>query len=261
MPFTLAHPAAAWPLGRLFRRLDGVALVVGSFMPDLPHMILVGPSREVTHTLGASVWFCLPLAIPTYLFARAFLIEALVMILPDALHQRITPAVSGWAALRGRAWPWVVLSLWLGTLTHVVWDAFTHFTSPLVQASEFLRLELTEIAGQRLEVFNLLQHGSTVLGLLLIVYWFSRWTGQTQTSSRPTRGELQRSVLFGGVVGIPVAFGLVGMSRYLFEHGVTTVSFTIAAKVAGFTFMPALTFAVLILGMVWPFLRGRVGDG
>lgn len=252
MPFTLAHPAAVVPLGRADRRLDLVALVVGSLMPDLPYMLLVGPSREVTHTLGASVWFAVPTGIVALAFARRTGLQVLRGVLPAGVRRRIPPQGGTEAGGTVRRWTLAVGCLWLGALTHVAWDAFTHSTSPLVQSSAFLRTTLFTVGGIRLEVFNLLQHGGTALGLLLLTYWAYRWLQASEPRDDIDVGprEWIRRVLLWVLVFVPVMAG-IGAALPRLSEGWSVPGFTIAASTAGFTHIATLTYTFLGITAVW----------
>src|SRR5690606_27153598 len=79
------------------------------------------------------------------------------------------PATAGAEATRPAPRPqrfmWVVLSLALGVLTHVVWDSFTHGDGWVVQNLGALR---GDVVGS-LTWARLLQHLSTVVGLVVLV--------------------------------------------------------------------------------------------
>ena len=250
MPFTPAHPAAALPLGRLHRRLDPLALVVGSVMPDLPYMILVGPVREVTHTFAATLWFCLPTGILAYLMVRVFFLEAWHAVLPSALRRRIERPARGRRALSGIDPVGVLGALWLGALTHAAWDAFTHWTSPVVQAWPALQGTVAAVGNQRLSVFNLLQHGSTVIGLMILLIWVSEWYQGRAPRRAPDRGAAGRRALLGLWLVAPAALATGAMLLRFRTHGLSLLGFTTGATAAGFTLLPAFCFTALAVGFL-----------
>ncbi len=262
MPFTLAHPAAVVPLWRVDRRLEPVALVVGSLMPDLPSMLALGVPRETTHTFDALFWFCLPTGVLALALARSIGLEALRGVLPPPLRYRLAlrrAPLRGW---KGNAM--AVGCLWLGAATHVLWDAFTHATSPLVRGSEFLGSVLFNVGGTRLEVFNLLQHGGTIVGLLLIAHWARRWytTAEPAPDAEPGPSEGTRVALLAGLALAPVAVGLGRALPHLWSDW-SVRGFTIAASAAGFTYIAAVTYAMLLVCAAWWALRRmpkRVGE-
>ncbi|MDM8127704.1 DUF4184 family protein, partial [Paraclostridium benzoelyticum] len=59
----------------------------------------------------------------------------------------------------------------VGMLTHIIWDAFTHKTGYFVVNINLLK-ESIHILGYQVPFFKLLQHGSTLLGFFVILYYF-----------------------------------------------------------------------------------------
>ncbi|MGH9035632.1 MAG: DUF4184 family protein, partial [Acidimicrobiia bacterium] len=163
MPFTVAHAAAAVPLWRLSRhRLVASALVVGAMAPDFEYLVHLSARRTIGHTLPGLVVLCLPLSLVALLL----------------WHRVIVPA---WAPLvLGRAapppipfWPWprlavVAASALLGSLSHVVWDAFTHEHGLVVRHAGFLA---ATVPGTGVHVWLLLQYASSVAGAVFLAVW------------------------------------------------------------------------------------------
>src|SRR4051812_23087937 len=124
MPLTFpSHAAAVWPLHRAAPRLlPAAALVVGSCTPDMAY--LLNGNGVFTHSFAGTLLFCLPAG----LMALAWLdlvSPTVSSVLPAGLEE----------PLKGEAFPRTVveslrtvLALWLGALTHVLWDGFTHRT-------------------------------------------------------------------------------------------------------------------------------------
>ncbi|MEE6283196.1 DUF4184 family protein [Georgenia sp. MJ170] len=207
MPLTFAHPAAVLPLMR--GPLVPTALVAGALAPDMPYFLraLRIPvsaqswwepflNATTTHHWPGAVTVALPLALVLYL-ALAFC---------ERPARWALPADSGAEGTRPAARPlwlvWVVLSLALGLLTHVVWDSFTHGDGWIVQ-------NLAVLSGDAvgsLTWARLLQHLSTAVGLavLLVVAW--RHRGAWLTSA-----DTVRRVRFLRVMAVVLASAVVGM--------------------------------------------------
>ena len=119
MPYTLAHPAAVLPLRSATRRHLALApLAIGATMPDVQYFTRLAAEGRFTHTLPGLLLVCLPVGwIVLLLFDRfgragvAALLPAQWR-LPDAPESRPLLLTS--------------LALFIGSVTHVVWDAFTH---------------------------------------------------------------------------------------------------------------------------------------
>lgn len=194
MPFTLAHPAAALPIRRwLGERVVPSALVIGTMVPDLPYFILLGWPHERTHTLLSLLWWSLPAGWGFFLLYRKLLRAPLAYLIPEPLRARMspTPAPSPPGA--------VTLSLLLGALSHLLWDALTH-ESPMFFGT-----------ASRNMIFGLLQHGSSVLGIGVLLWWMRRLV--RRESPLPERHpevlpDAHRDTIRAVLLVFPLVFGL-----------------------------------------------------
>lgn len=156
MPFTLLHPVAVLPLAH--GPMSLLALVSGALAPDLPYYLRAAPlpvsaeswyepyvNATTSHSLTALLTVALPMALAIYLCGR-------VVCPPARWVAGVTPRPApspGVLETLGRG-AWVVVSLLVGVLTHLAWDA------------------LTELGGP---ASRLLQHASTALGLVILGMW------------------------------------------------------------------------------------------
>lgn len=136
--------------------LSLLALVSGAVAPDLPYYLRVTPlpvtadswyepyvNATASHSLGQLDTVALPLALIVYL-CGCLLLPPLRSV--AGIQSLDVPASDLTGAFRRAAW--IVVSLAIGVLTHLVWDV------------------LTEGGGSG---SRLLQHGSTALGFLVLV--------------------------------------------------------------------------------------------
>ena len=63
----------------------------------------------------------------------------------------------------------VIVSIIIGALSHIFWDSFTHESGFFVQTIPSLKTNI-DFLGIQLPIFKLLQHGSTIIGGLVIIY-------------------------------------------------------------------------------------------
>lgn len=189
MPFTPSHAIVALPFVRS-RALAGAgipgAVAVGAMTPDLPLFVRGTPvSYGWTHSV---TWVPLTalLAFVLLLLWRCALRPAARELSPGWLARRLPPAwdasalVAAHETVAPRLWrdrpaghlfPFVLaMALLFGVVSHIAWDLFTHegrLGIPLLQAS-----------WGPLPVYRWLQHGSTVVGLVILagcaVLWLSR---------------------------------------------------------------------------------------
>jgi hypothetical protein len=180
MPFTFAHPAAAVPLHRHLGRYGVLsALVIGSLVPDFAYFLPLGVGRTASHSLTGLLWFCLPVGVAAYVVFHLFLKLPLLSLLPVSVSDRLTTSGNKPLSLPQVSWRAVTLSLLLGAVTHVVWDAFTHNEAVAVAALPWLRVYLFSLGSYHVYPYKLLQHASTAMGLGLLAWWGWRWARST----------------------------------------------------------------------------------
>lgn len=178
MPFTPSHALVALPFIRT--PLVPAAIAIGAMTPDLPLFVRgVGLDYSFTHTSANVVWTAL-LAFALFLVWRVVLRPAVSELVPAWIARRLPEGwnVAGVAAAREavgvgerRAYPvMLAVSLLLGVISHILWDLFTHEGRVGVE----LFPALDEMWGP-LPGFKWLQHGSSVIGLLIIGVWALLW--------------------------------------------------------------------------------------
>ena len=178
MPFTPSHAVVALPFAR--SPLVPAAIAVGAMTPDLPLFLRgAGLSYGFTHGWSNIVWTTL-VAFVLLLVWRMVLRPAAAELAPDAIADRLpddwrrtgSEAALETVAPRGRRWHplLLVVSLVLGVLSHIAWDLFTHEGRWGVQAVPALQQMWGPLAG-----YKWLQHGSSVVGLLIIGVFAVGW--------------------------------------------------------------------------------------
>ncbi|MGY4098741.1 DUF4184 family protein [Nocardia sp. R16R-3T] len=125
MPLTFpSHALAVLPLKiRWPRYLDGVALVVGSAVPDAGYPVAGLFSMPETHALSALMWWCLPMGIVGTVAIRRGAAQVAAHL--PRLGAFDLPAYGVLGAVRHR-WHVTVYSILIGAFTHIFWDGFTH---------------------------------------------------------------------------------------------------------------------------------------
>lgn len=168
MPWTLAHPAAVLPLARNDSRWFHVpALVMGSMVPDVGYYIGQLGLASQAHTAAGLFTICLPIGM--LLLVMLVLPRDLMTSLLPQPHRHLflsalRPPPASWQGAAG-----TVLSVLVGAATHLAWDSFTHHHGHMVARLVWLRAEVFIFGGRTFHVYNLLQHLSTVAGVLILV--------------------------------------------------------------------------------------------
>jgi hypothetical protein len=242
VPFTFSHPAAALPLRRLLGRFACLsALAIGSIAPDLSFIVPVGVARAQTHGLAGLILYCLPAGLLTYLVFHQLLKLPLLRLFSLPLQEKLVLP----ATLPRAPWSAVCVSLLCGALTHIVWDAFTHPGTPVVQAIGVLDLTLASVGGYKVHVYSVLQHASSIAGLLLLAWWAWKWQVSAPRAPAPGKPlpEAARLSALAAIVLIPLLCGAVLAFHH---HGMPASLGKLQGAVATFIFtaLPALAATV-----------------
>ena len=211
MPFTLAHAAAALPFRRLpFRRLRLVpsALVIGTLAPDFEYFLRLSPGGRFGHTLPGALLFSLPMALLVLWLFHAFIKVPTVKLLPESLQRRLMPHLHRFRFLPVVRFLWIVVSVLLGIATHLIWDSFTHSTTWLYRHWSALRQpHRLPIMGQ-VPLYKILQHGSTIVGLTILLIWFYFWYRATPASTEALGPQISGARKMA-IIGVMTAVALV----------------------------------------------------
>ncbi len=227
MPFTPSHAVVALPFVRT--PLVPAAIAIGAMTPDLPLFLRgTGLSYAFTHQPTNIVWTAL-IAFALLLVWRVVLRPALVALAPDALAVRLPEewrttgpsAALGVVAPRRRFGDVVLLavSLLIGVLSHIVWDLFTHEGRWGVDAVPLLQQSWGPLSG-----YKWLQHGSSMLGLLILAVYALVWL-RGREIAHPSR-RLPAWLRWGWYLTLP-AFLIAGWMLGLAVYGPLTESFTL----------------------------------
>lgn len=248
MPFTLAHPAAVIPLHRALGSAGVLsALIIGSIVPDMPYFVPVGISRTATHSLAGLLWFCAPVGLVSYLLFHMLIRPLGYYLLPFCVQSRLRPPGSSWFPT---APMWAVLvSLVLGGATHILWDAFTHEDGFVVEMVPALQVLLWEVGGYPVFVYKLLQHGSSLIGCVLLARWGWQWFRSASGHYAPRGWQFPATArvpmlcvllaapalggLFSGVWHMGSATGMRALQQFM-VHGVITALSVFGATLLGF---------------------------
>jgi hypothetical protein len=262
VPFTLSHPAAAVPLLRPLRRWGVLsALVIGSMAPDLEYVIPLHLERNATHSLLALVWFCLPAGLLSYLLFHVQLKGPLLGLLPEFALSRLGSYANRYRSLPPDSFRAVIVSLLCGAVTHLAWDSLTHGRGAAVQALPVLRVYLFRFGAYPVFVYTLLQHASTVTGLVLLAWWSRRWLRSAPVDAAPlpvTLSPRHRVAIITAIIGVAAAVGVgAGAPALRPPLGVTALQSFAGAAV--FAALPALALALLVYSLGWHLRAARGG--
>lgn len=247
MPFTLSHAVAVLPLatGRPGRRLVPAALIIGSWIPDLPYFVPPHRGSAWTHAASGPVTVDLVLGLALFVLWELVLRRPLTDLSPRWLRSRLPSANT----LTARRWVAAAVSVVLGALTHVVWDTFTHRD----------RWGTTHLAGLTaavgpLPLYKWFQFGSGVLGLAGLALWVAFWVRRTMPGAdRPQVAPAVRTAAWVMLLVVfVVAATVAGLVRALTGQSLEATAVGMATTSIG-----AIGAATLAVGAAWWLSQSR----
>ncbi|WP_326591542.1 DUF4184 family protein [Streptomyces sp. NBC_01294] len=219
MPFTLSHAAAVLPAVRRTGRARGPlvasALVLGSFAPDTFYFtdaIVEGVMAYGSFTHSLAGVFTLDAVLTAVLVGCWLLLrEPLIALLPRGRQGRVHAFVRGEEWRGRRRLPalaaWFYVSAVAGSLTHVVWDSFTHIDRWGTNALP----ELGEPLAFGLPLYSYLQYGSSAVAACALLWFTATALRRLPDSAAPASVPvLGRAEVWGAIalVAVCVAAGV-----------------------------------------------------
>jgi len=173
MPFTFSHPAAVVPLTRY--GLVFSAMVVGSMSPDFEMFLYLPSNIWQSHTFSGIFKFSLPIGLAVLWIFHRVLKFPLLSLLPISHQQRLLPIAREFRFFPVQRFILILLSLLAGAFTHITWDALTHGSGWIVKYIPFLSQSVALTSHYSIRIYKILQHGSTIAGAGLLIYWYISW--------------------------------------------------------------------------------------
>jgi len=260
MPFTLAHPVAAVALRRKLGRFGVLsALVIGSITPDLHYFLPLAVDRDEAHSLPGIFWFDLPVGFTVYLVFHLLLKLPLLSLFPESFAGQVVTLVSPKSPLPKVPWIAVFISLFIGIVTHIIWDSFTHTESAGVSALPLLQMPLFSVDGHRVRICHVLQQISTVGGMVLLILWIKDWQRLTvaQHWRQPVLlSDKERSVILGSLIVAAVTFALLS-EFFILSRSITIVTVQIALRTIVVTTISTLCLFFFVYCIIWQLFASR----
>jgi uncharacterized protein DUF4184 len=181
---------------------------------------------------------------------HTFVKVPLIGLLPAGLRRRLAVYSYGFSFRDGSRLALIGVSVLLGIGTHVLWDSFTHPYYWPYRHWPLLREHLRVPALGTIPYFKLFQHGSTVVGIALLLFWIIQWDRNTEPSADLARLPSGREKI--AVVSVIASVGLIGgMARAIVGVGIT--EHFPSAKFVGEVIVTAIAFVwwqLVVYGMI-----------
>ncbi len=183
MPFTISHAAVVLPFSRLLARWRLLsAVVIGAMVPDFGLFFPWRIHRFESHSVEGLFTFCLPVGLFTYWIFQYLIKTPVLEVLPEGAYARWRPFASPANIASLLQWILAALGVLAGGVTHLGWDAFTHEGARGVRLIPWLEDPIVEIGNHHLAGVRLLQDGSSLIGLAIVLgfLWYGLRRGREQ---------------------------------------------------------------------------------
>jgi len=173
MPFTTAHIAAIIPFKKYTPHpLSISGLVIGSIVPDFEYFIRMTLYGHYGHTIGGIFFFNMPVGLVLYLIFHAIVRQNTIIHLPRYLYDRVGSADNfAWKPYFKKYFLLIIVSIFIGVLTHFLWDGFTHDEEYYLAKYLTILLVKVNVFGHLIALHFALQLLSTVLGMIILLWY------------------------------------------------------------------------------------------
>ncbi len=235
MPFTVSHAAAVLPLRKL--NLVSSAFIVGSMAPDFPYIIGNTRYRDLGHQFPGLIEFTIPASLIALWLFHNIIKGPVIQLLPAGVQGRLRDQTGHFSFLPVRRFLAVLSSIMLGIASHLIWDSFTHaYSWPWWHFAILRSWVHMPIVKHRVPMFEVLQYGSTVVGMLALAIWVVLWYRRSPLPAAPA-SQSQPKSYFGLAVAMLAIAAVAGAIRAVVLFGMPAT----AARADGFILVYAVT--------------------
>ena len=220
-----------------------------------------GPLGPFGHTFRGFFLFSLPVAFVVFWMFHALVKEPLAALLPARVRQKIVAGEYPLSLRHPLPLILVVVSVFVGAATHILWDSFTHGGYwPAQHLSALKTAFILPVLGV-VHLYKLLQYVSTVFGMLAIFFWFRHWIRTAPIQQEPAGDRVPRSQVRIARILIPLLALCAAVARtvisvrhpstargaeiWLGEFVVAAISFTWLALMAWGLMLPHVERSLL----------------
>ncbi len=208
----------------------------------------------IGHSLLGAFIFDLPVSLAVLWLFFAFVRQPFLMLLPKGVRMRLKPGDGDFSFWPPSRLALIVVSILIGTATHILWDSFTHpFYWPYRHWSFLSDVVQVPVAGE-MQMFKVLQYASTLFGLVFVAVWIWSWYRATEPVELPatepyTPAQIRIITIVAPVVAL--AGGIVRAYLILGDPAMTVRSLMYFGVDWGITVTTLLLLGLLICGAVF----------
>lgn len=169
MPFTFSHPAIVLPFLKN-KNVSATALIIGSMSPDLEYFFRMKIQSENSHTFLGIFLIDFPLGFIVMMLFHEIIKKPLIENFPVFLQKRLNVLKKlNWIEYLKNNLFTVMISFFLGAVSHIFWDSMTHWNGYLVERISFFNIEIYTIP-----LYKIAQHLSSIIGLFFISFYIHK---------------------------------------------------------------------------------------
>jgi membrane-bound metal-dependent hydrolase YbcI (DUF457 family) len=188
--------------------------------PDFEYFLALKAHDRFGHTLPGILVLTLPVALLVLWIFHTFVKVPAASLLPQRVQSKLACYLGVFRFSGAGRFLLIVFSALIGIATHVLWDSFTHAGSYVYEHWPLLQQSFDVPVLGSMPCSKILQHGSTVLGLIVASAWLFHWYRQSagcRTSFRSVLAPSSRRTILA--VGIALAL-TGGIARALWGVGI-----------------------------------------
>lgn len=230
--------------------------------PDFPYFIPLSPNRNFSHSITGLLIYCIPLGLAALGIFHFVLKKPALALLPVGHQQRLVAVTGDFSFLPWQRFLLIIFSIFCGALTHILWDSFTHSKGWMVQQFVILKAPLVSIGSQSVPIYQFLQHASTLVGGILLIYWYIQWYKSAQIHTVPQNLGIapSKKAIIWITMGM-VAFTTAVISGFI---SIPTVQTSLYLRyLIGHIFIVSLSmfiFELMLFSIYWHFRQKRAGS-
>lgn len=188
--------------------------------PDFEYFLALKAHDRFGHTLPGIFVLTLPVALLVLWIFHTFVKVPAASLLPQRVQSKLARYLGEFRFSGPGRFLLIVFSTLIGIATHILWDSFTHAGSYVYEHWSLLQQSFDVPVLGSMPCSKILQHGSTVLGLIAVSAWLVHWYRQSagcRTSFRSVLSPASRRTILA--VGIALAL-TGGIARALWGVGI-----------------------------------------
>jgi hypothetical protein len=261
MPFTLTHVAAILPVAWLAPgRVSLSGLAIGAMVSDIPVFFPGLLSYDATHSMVGILTHCVPIGACLFFLFHFVLKRPLIRLLPHGMSSRLRATVNLPVDIDTMSLVIMIICIAFGSLTHIVWDAFTHVGRWGVQIFPQLNELAWNLFGRPIRWFEVLQHGSSALLLpplmIAAIQWIYRQPLPPEESPVSTKQDYWLLAIWCGLLAAMVLAGWSAHVTYPHADAVRIIRLAVS-RIGGITIGVLGIYCVVMVLIELPYRRVR----